>query len=268
MNMELYLKQLCDENEKPLDRFPEDGGFCGIFRSWGCVGDSLASGEFEGTAPDGTKTYHDLYDYSWGQYFARMTGTTARNFSRGGMTAIEYCRSFAESNGFWNPELACTAYIIALGINDLYNQNMEIGSAADVCLEDYNKNNPTFAGNYAMIIQRYKEIQPDARFFLMTFPRDERDDERRIGIRTAHSKLLYDFAELFDNTYVLDLVTYGPEYTEAFKEKFYLGGHMNPCGYMFTAKLLVSYIDYIIRHNMTDFKQVGFIGTPFKNTAD
>ena len=41
---------------------------------------------------------------------------------------------------------------------------------------------------------------------------------------------------------------------------FYLGGHMNPCGYILTARQVMSYIDYIIRHNMRDFKEVGFIG--------
>ena len=36
---------------------------------------------------------------------------------------------------------------------------------------------------------------------------------------------------------------------------------MNPMGYMLTAKLVASYIDYIIRHNMSDFSNVGLIGT-------
>lgn len=35
-----------------------------------------------------------------------------------------------------------------------------------------------------------------------------------------------------------------------------------------TKRMVMSYIDYIIRNNMSDFKQVGFIGTPFKNTVD
>ena len=48
---------------------------------------------------------------------------------------------------------------------------------------------------------------------------------------------------------------------EDFKEKFYLNGHMNACGYLLTAKMIVSYIDYIIRHNIEDFNEVGFIGT-------
>ena len=35
------------ENEKPLDRIVDDGGFCKIFRTIGVIGDSLSSGEFE-----------------------------------------------------------------------------------------------------------------------------------------------------------------------------------------------------------------------------
>ena len=37
------------ENEKPLENLVTDGGFTGIFRTIGCIGDSLSSGEFEGT---------------------------------------------------------------------------------------------------------------------------------------------------------------------------------------------------------------------------
>jgi len=42
---------------------------------------------------------------------------------------------------------------------------------------------------------------------------------------------------------------------------------MNPMGYLLTAKYVMSYIDYIIRHNMEDFAQVGFIGTPHHNAS-
>ena len=37
---------------------------------------------------------------------------------------------------------------------------------------------------------------------------------------------------------------------------------MNPAGYLFTAQLIASYMDYIIRHNMSGFAQAGLIGTP------
>ena len=40
-------------DEKPLDRLAADGGFCGIFRTICCIGDSLASGEFETVSENG-----------------------------------------------------------------------------------------------------------------------------------------------------------------------------------------------------------------------
>ena len=82
-----------------------------------------------------------------------------------------------------------------------------------------------------------------------------------------------DFAGLVDDLYadgepeyVLDFAKYGFVYDDDFKSKFYLGEHLNAAGYIFTAQLITSYIDYIIRHNFEDFSQVGFIGTPYKNT--
>ena len=118
------------KNEKPLEYIPADGGMVGVLRTIGCVGDSLSSGEFESTNLEGGKGYHDYFDYSWGQYMARMAGVTVRNFSRGGMTAREYCETFASQNDFWNPELACSAYIIALGLNDLFGRKMDVGTMA------------------------------------------------------------------------------------------------------------------------------------------
>ena len=44
MNIGKYIK---NHDEKPLDNIVSDGGFCSIFRTIGCVGDSLSSGEFE-----------------------------------------------------------------------------------------------------------------------------------------------------------------------------------------------------------------------------
>ena len=68
---------------------------------------------------------------------------------------------------------------------------------------------------------------------------------------------------MFKYSYVIDLYNYAPIYDEAFKEKFYLHGHMNPAGYKLTAIMVASYIDFIIRSNFKDFKQVGFAGTKY-----
>ena len=96
-----YEKLYFDENEKPLDKMVSDGGFCGIFRTIACVGDSLSSGEFEVKLQNGT-AYLDMFDYSWGQYIARAAGCKVYNFSRGGMTAKEYCDGYAAAMSFWN----------------------------------------------------------------------------------------------------------------------------------------------------------------------
>ena len=51
-----------------------------------------------------------------------------------------------------------------------------------------------------------------------------------------------------------------------FQKQMFPGGHMNPYGYIFTAKLVCSYPDYIIQHNMEDFKCAPLIGTGLSYT--
>lgn len=261
------LSQFAPEQEQPLERLLPDGGFCSIFRRIGCVGDSLSSGEFEGVHADGSKEYYDIYEQSWGQYLGRMCGSKVLNFSKGGMTASEYCKTFAEEKGFWDRDLACQAYIVALGVNDLLNYGQPVGSIADIDPEDWHNNKPTFAGWYGMIIQRLKQIEPRAQFFLMTIPRDEREGQIPV-LAEQHRELLRQMTGFFDNCWLLDFRQYAPVYDAAFKEKFFLGGHMNPCGYVLTAKMTASYIDWIIRRNMPAFFETGFVGTPYRYHLD
>lgn len=250
------------EGEKPLDNIPADGGFCGIFRTFACIGDSLSSGEFESENEQG-KIYYDAYPYSWGQFLARMTGSKAYNFSRGGMTAEEYCESFADANGFWDADKKCECYIIAMGANDVTRHGADLGSVADIDLQDWHNNQKTFMGYYGQIIQRMKEIQPQAKFFLMTMPDGEEQEPRRHAM-DVHAQRIYDLAELFENTYVLDFRKYAPVYDNAFKEAFYLLGHLNPAGYLLTARMVGAYIDYYVRKFPKDFARVGFIGTQYE----
>lgn len=261
MDLDLFCPDYPEE--QPLDRPVTDGGLCGILRTIACVGDSLSSGEFI-SRMNGEIGWHDLYDYSWGQYLARMAGNTVYNFSRGGMTAKEYYTSFAQENGLWDKEKAAQAYIIALGVNDLFNLNHPLGSLDDICEEDPDKNADSFCGYYAGIIQRYKQIQPKARFFLMTIPRAEEGPEHAARAE-AHAELMYALAERFPYTYTLDLRRYAPPYDARFKERFYLDDHLNAAGYLLTARMVASYIDYIIRHHPEDFRQIGFVGTAFYN---
>lgn len=263
MNINDFIKLDC-KDEQPLDHYAVDGGLCGILHTVGCIGDSLSSGEFESLNEKGERGYHDMYDYSWGQFMARLCGLKVYNFSQGGMTAKHYYDTFADENGFWEKAKECKAFIIALGVNDILNQHQEIGTLEDICKEDYNKCKPTFLGYYGKIILRLKETNPHAKFFLVTMPRvkDEIDPNSE---RHRANEAISSLGEFFDRTYVIDLYKYAPVYDEDFKRKFFLAGHMDAVGYLLTARMIASYIDYIIRHNLDDFKQIGFVNTPYYN---
>ena len=247
-----------DPNEKPLDRLVESYSFTSIFRTIGFVGDSLASGEFETHVEGKGGAGYDMYEHSWGQHIARKNGLTAYNFSYGGMDT-EMFDGYGERKKLWEGEFKAQAYVIALGVNDLFNGCFDnFGSVDDVDVSDFRNNKPTFMGNYARIISRFKAVNPDAKFFLMTFPNET---DKQLRQKETMAKGMYELAELFDNCYVIDLYKYGPVYDAEFKKNYFLYSHMSPAGYLMTAKLVDSYIDYIIRHNPNDFKHVAFIGT-------
>ncbi len=251
--------------ENPLDRIAEPLGLCGIFRTIACIGDSLSSGEFEvqDQQEPPQKKYLDLFEYSWGQHIARRTGSRVYNFSRGGMSAKWYLDSFGDENDLWNPEKAAQAYIIALGVNDLFGAKQPVGSVEDIHVGEPEKNADTFAGYYAQIIERYRAISPNARFFLMTMPRENNAED---SIRAAHAELLHRIAALYPHTFVLDFYRYAPVYDAEFKKKFFMYGHMNPAGYVLTARMTEAYLDHLILQYPDEFDQVGLIGTPDYDT--
>lgn len=248
------------EGEKPLDNLVADGGFCGIFRTIGVVGDSLSSGELE-SYTEGIRGYHDFYEYSWGQYMARTLGSKVYNFSRGGMTAQEFVEHFSAQCGVYSYDKLCQAYIIALGVNDS-NKNFELGDVDRAFNENPTPDNQSFLVYYARIIKSIKVKQPKAKIFLMTMPYQPQCREEVRERRDAYNEGIRALAEKFANTYVLDFWKYAPVYDEKFTQTFFRG-HMTPSGYLLTAKMVMSYIDWIIRNNPDDFAEVGLIGTPY-----
>jgi len=71
---------------------------------------------------------------------------------------------------------------------------MEIGSVDDLDDQNFSNNKPTFAGYYGAIIQIYKQISPDAKFFFVTFPNTNtpQRDEKTHGM----INLLYSFVNI------------------------------------------------------------------------
>ena len=250
------------KDECPLQTLVDGYSYTSIFRTIAVIGDSLSAGEFEIKDTDGSALYYDMYPYAWAAFLARKNGITLHNFARDNMTAKEYIDSYADEMGFWDPEKRAQAYIIALGVNDILNYHTEVGTLADICTDDPAKNAPTFMGYYGAIVSRYKAICPDAKFFFVTIPATDFEPECPGSL--AQRQALYDMASLFDNAYVIDLYRYAPQFDADFAHRYFLNGHMDPTGYLLMARMIDSYIDYIIRHNPKDFKQVGFIGTGIK----
>lgn len=253
-------------DEKPLDNIVTDGGFCGIFRTIGCIGDSLSSGEFETKDKDGIVGYHDFYEYSWGQFMARTLGNKVYNFSKGGMTAKGFYEKFSEKCGVFQYENLCQAYVIALGVNDV-SKEYEPGDADKVSVSSIDAGDESILAYIARIVRELKSKQPDAKFFLMTIPYNDTASNERIEREDALADAIRKFADKTNNCYCLDFRKYAPVYNQKFQDNFFLG-HMTATGYLLTAKMVMSYIDYIIRNNHDDFAQVGFIGTPYKYRKD
>ena len=158
------------------------------------------------------------------------------------------------------------AYIVGLGVNDVINARQPMGSMADVC-DDWHRNANTFAGWYGQLLARLREIQPDAVLFLITMP--QADEWNRSGVREiveAHRALMYEMAAHFGNAYVLDLYRYAPVHDKAYTDAFYMGGHLSPVGYRIAAEQIVSYIDYIVRHDPAAFRRWDLSEPPTTST--
>ncbi|MBQ9485441.1 MAG: SGNH/GDSL hydrolase family protein [Clostridia bacterium] len=258
-----------EQDFNPLSNLVADGGYTAIFRTIGVIGDSLSSGEHESTDEKGERGYHDYYEYSWGQFIARKCGLTCYNFSKGGLTAKTFNDHEGEGKLFYLKNNPCQAYIIALGANDITwcKSGAPFGSMDDVNFDDYEKNAESFVGQYVKIIQKIRAIEPKCRIFVVTMPKDfwEKSEPDIAEFREKHADFLRSLTGIFEFLYVVDLRKYGAVYDEKFSEIYYCGGHLNAMGYKYTADVISTYIDFIIRNNYKDFSQVAFIGKGVHN---
>ena len=201
---------------------------------------------------DGSTSGKDLFEYSWGQYLARMTGNTYYNWSRGGLRCDTFLSSSMAVECF-DGEHKCEAYVIGLGQNE-NNKKYTIGTAADIDMNDYTQNPDTYYGNYGRIIQKIQQLQPKAKIFVLTDPLK--------AVETAgYNAAVREIAGMFQNVYLVDLFTYGTTlYSSGFLYQQKRGGHFNAVGYFVCAMIIATYIDWIIKKNPTEFREVEFIG--------
>ena len=253
----LILPAAAQQQENPLATISHDPGWCTIIHRWGFIGDSMSSGEHEYARPDGTKVWHDVFEYSWGQRIvAAVGGAVGYNFSQGGETAKGWIEHFWDHPMNRNADISakahpCQAYVIALGCND--KKKIEHGDPhKDINLEDYTKNADTFSGYYGGIIQRVRTLQPEAPVFVVTLP-------DRYGDKSISAKVRA-MAEIFPNVYVIDIEKYAPSFEDPeFIARYFEMGHMNAAGYQYFAWMVMTYINWHIERNLPAFSKIALM---------
>jgi len=254
--------------KNPLRNLVSDGGFTSIFRTIGFIGDSLSSGEHESfSIKDNAKGFHDYYQYSWGQYIARKAGLIAFNFSKGGLTVKKFFEltdtKDPQINNIYDEDKKCQAYVIALGLNDMTHIDIYkdgFGSINDIDFNNEDNSKDSYCGQYGRMIIKLRKIEPKCRIFVMTTPKEDPEGEKKKKEFDAIRNFLLELQTKFEYLYTLDFRKYAPVYNKKWMHMYFLGGHMSALGYKITGDMVMTYIDYIIRHNVDDFKQAGFIG--------
>lgn len=247
-----------------------------IFQEIGYIGDSLSSGEFV-FDKEGRKGHWDSYTYSWGMYIEKFSGIKCAHFCSGGLTAKDVYENSVDftsvlsrqtGNHLFNPAEAKPAYFMAIGLNDINHEFVldrdkypgGLGCAStDVNTADFEQNADSFAGWYAKVIQRIQTFTPDSKFFVVGLPNDYKFPHIE-----DTNKVLKDICGILPNCYYLDLYNSAPAYDRDFYDIFFEVNHMNAMGYVFTAKLIQTLADRVIREHCEDFGAAQFIGTPLK----
>lgn len=245
--------------QNPIAHIKETPGMAAIFRSWGFIGDSLCSGEMQ-KVEDGDMKYIDMYEYSWGYHIARICGVEGFNYAYGGQTAKGWLTRPGPRTWEGASKTPKQAYIIALGCNDAglcRNGKLKCGSLeTDVYRSDCSKNADTYAGHMAAIIQKLQSVQPNAKIFVVTMPREDGPADE---INNKFNDVIRGLPHMFGNVYLIDLYRYAPVYNDEFRAKYFLYGHLSAAGYLYTAYMLLTYIDWIVTNKPEEFKDVPFI---------
>ncbi len=289
------LPSLDDNN--PLARISRESGYCSIFKSWGFIGDSMSSGEVYGYL-NGTRMVKDDYSVSWGQFICKACHSTGYNYSIGGESAWAWVngRSGNKDRAWAKAQTQPhDVYTIALGQNDAYNwannanqaqmfdypcvtaypqrsyyldEGLEITKEkvlADIDLTDFTQNANSYAGWMAGIIQRLKSIRPKCHIFILTNP-------QKVYPYYYYNqvvKYLVDiFKEQYGNTiWLLDMAEYS-RYKVNKDNISLLGLHFSPYGYLWSAWEIMTYIDWIIRHNIKAFEGCAYIEEGWSSTNE
>nr|DAF76744.1 MAG TPA: hydrolase [Caudoviricetes sp.] len=240
------------DNTNPLEEIKTDG-YASIFKKIGIIGDSLSSGAQDITAGSTAK---DMQEYSWATFMEKAIGCETVRLCKGGLQLQNWHSTF-ESKAREDAN-KCTAYIIMLGHNDT---SIDTGEKTDIDVSNpLNSSTTTQYGLYGKLIGTIKDIEPNAKIFCVTYPIYYVE-------RYRTNNIARDCATLFDNCYCIDLYKYD-KYTKlsantdmGTPNPMFAKVHGTVLGYKDWSDEIITYIDYIVRNNMEEFINVGYIGT-------
>lgn len=197
-------------------------------------------------------------EFSWPHYFSRITGIPVINFGVAGASIRDYAQSTDRAN--WNVIEAsgnkCQAYIVGLGINDIWRDEEPIGVISDIGTD-----NDTVYANYYKIITRLCTNFQNAVIFCNTIPK-ENDKYIWTNINDAIRDVV-DYVRTTDgrtNVFLCDLVNYmtNDYYTNSVFSADY-NGHYTPIGYNMMAQIYKVVLSDVVRSNWRYFRGVYLI---------
>ena len=97
-------------------------------------------------------------------------------------------------------------------------------------------------------------MQPKAKIFILTDPLKSVEN-------AGYNSAVREIAGIFKSVYLVDLYTYGTAlYNSGFLYQQKRGCHYNAVGYYICAMIISTYIDWIMKKNPNEFREIEFIG--------
>lgn len=228
-----------DSAQTPISEIKADGGYANVLRKVGIVGDSLSCGALD--IQNGNSAVDNWEEYSWAKFMARRTDCELVKLAQGGLQVANWLATPFPTTARETTN-KCDSYFIMLGHND---QSTLSGNIDDVNVSDLSQSGNTTYGNLGKIVGILKEANPKAKIFFITYPLYMCEYK---GVNTM-------LREICDKVggYLIDLYAYDKT-TDYFKDVT----HLTPFGYYTWATEIMTYVDYIMRNNMADFKDIGY----------
>jgi hypothetical protein len=242
------------EGVTPISVIKSDGGYTNVLRKVGIIGDSLSCGAID--INEGASAEDNFSNYAWINFIKRKVGFDVVKLAQGGLQVNNWLDTMYAVEAKY-PENKCDSYFIMLGHND---QGYITGSIDDVDATDPSQSvGTTTYGKLGRIAGILREANPNAKVFYITYPLDMCE---RLGVNTMLREVCNKLGG-----YLIDLYAYDKDSEGRYKQYT----HLSPIGYYVWSLEIMSYVDYIIYHNLNDFADIKnslqTVGEDFKRTS-